>query len=96
MLFYACFAVINGLCSPLRLFVPRTSLSLRQAARAQQTIRAQTADDELASSLSISPGDPVLFIERIVYSQNDIPFEFLRMVYRADRYELQNEVKRDF
>ena len=36
MLFYACFAVINGLCSPLRLFVPRTSLSLRQAAREEK------------------------------------------------------------
>jgi N-acyl homoserine lactone hydrolase len=33
MLFYACFAVINGLFGPVRLFGPRTSLSLRQAAR---------------------------------------------------------------
>jgi ribosomal protein L11 methyltransferase len=39
MLFYACFAVINSLFSPVGQFVPRTSLSLRQAAR----LGAQTA-----------------------------------------------------
>jgi len=33
MLFYACFAVINGLFCPVGQFVPRTSLSLRHAAR---------------------------------------------------------------
>jgi len=32
MLFYACFAVINDLFSPVGQFVPRKSLSLRQAA----------------------------------------------------------------
>ena len=33
MLSYACFAAINTLFGPVRQFVPRTSLSLRQAAR---------------------------------------------------------------
>jgi hypothetical protein len=32
MLFYACFALINGLFRPVGQFVPRTSRSLRQTA----------------------------------------------------------------
>lgn len=60
--------------------------------RAKQTIRAVAASAELAEPLSIPESVPLLHIERITYSQNDVPVEFLKIYYRADRYALYNEL----
>jgi GntR family transcriptional regulator len=59
---------------------------------AQQTIRAQIVPPDMAHGLHISEDDPVLIIERITRSQHNTPIEFLRIVYRADRYELHHEL----
>ena len=78
------------------------SRSLRQAladrydihwSRATQTIRAVAASDELSSTLSIPRGEPLLHIERVSYSRQDTPVEFLRVYYRSDRYVLYNELQ---
>ncbi len=61
--------------------------------RAKQTIRAIQAPARLAHLLSINTGSALLFIERISYSQQDIPVEFLRIYYRGDRYALYNELQ---
>jgi GntR family transcriptional regulator len=61
--------------------------------RARQLIRASLASDKLARLLSIRPKSALLFIERISYSQQDVPVEFLRIYYRADRYALYNELQ---
>jgi GntR family transcriptional regulator len=77
------------------------SHSLRQAladdhgirwSRARQTIRAIAAHPDLAHMLSIQPRDPLLHIERVSYSRQNLPIEFLRITYRADRYVLHNEL----
>jgi GntR family transcriptional regulator len=60
--------------------------------RARQTIQAVLATPELAHSLSIKSRAALLFIERVSYSQDDVPVEFLRVYYRADRYVLYNEL----
>jgi GntR family transcriptional regulator len=60
---------------------------------AKQIIRAIQASPELAGVLKIKSGSPLLFIERITYSQGEIPVEFLRVYYRADRYSLYNELR---
>ena len=60
--------------------------------RARQTIQAIQATPELAHALSIKIGAALLFIERVSYSQDDVPVEFLRVYYRADRYVLYNEL----
>jgi GntR family transcriptional regulator len=60
---------------------------------AKQIIRAIQASRELAGVLKIKSGSPLLFIERITYSQGEIPVEFLRVYYRADRYSLYNELR---
>jgi GntR family transcriptional regulator len=60
--------------------------------RARQTIQAVGAPAEIARLLHIKAGSPVLFIERVSYSQDDVPVEFLRVYYRADRYILHNEL----
>jgi len=55
---------------------------------AKQVIRAIPAPTHLAQLLEIKPHAPVLYIERVSYSQVAIPVEFLRIYYRADRYSL--------
>lgn len=60
--------------------------------RAKQVIRAVSASRELAQELSIPIKSPLLFIERITYSDQDIPLEFLRIYYRGDRYSLYNDL----
>jgi GntR family transcriptional regulator len=61
--------------------------------RAEQTIRAQVAAANTAEYLGIDEDDPILVIERIGYSQHNIPVEFLRITYRGDRYALHCELK---
>ena len=60
--------------------------------QARQVIRAIRASKELAAILEISSRVPLLFIERITFSQDSVPVEFLRLYYRADRYSLYNEL----
>jgi GntR family transcriptional regulator len=61
-------------------------------ARAVQVIRAVGAPRRLARLLSISERAPLLYVERISYSQRGVPIEFLTIQYRADRYSLHNEL----
>lgn len=61
--------------------------------RAMQTIRAINAAPEMADLLSISPGSPLLMFERVSFSQDNIPVEFLQAYYRADRYILYSELQ---
>lgn len=59
---------------------------------ARQTIRAIPAPDDLSRVLAIRPLAALLFIERVSYSQQHTPVEFLRIYYRGDRYVLYNEL----
>jgi GntR family transcriptional regulator len=61
--------------------------------RAEQVIRAIAAPKEIADKLLVAAGAPLFYIERISYSQQDIPVEFLQLYYRGDRYTLFNELK---
>jgi GntR family transcriptional regulator len=63
-----------------------------QIVRARQIIRAVRATPRQAQLLTISARSPLLFIERVSYSQQNIPVEFLRIYYRGDRYSLYNEL----
>lgn len=60
---------------------------------AEQTIRAQTPTQPISELLRISEDEPILVVDRIGYSQHGTPVEFLRMMYRADRYTLHCELK---
>lgn len=61
--------------------------------RARQVIRAISASRDLARLLAIPSRSALLFIERVSYSQQNIPIEFLRVYYRADRYSLYSELQ---
>ncbi len=50
---------------------------------AKQTIRAILATKDQAQLLEIPDKSALLFIERVTFSQDAIPVEFLRLYYRA-------------
>jgi GntR family transcriptional regulator len=61
--------------------------------RARQTIQSVAAPPEIARLLSVKAGAPLLLIERVTWSQDDIPTEYLRVHYRGDRYVLHNDLQ---
>lgn len=61
--------------------------------RAEQTIHAIAAEEEMAELLAIEPGAPLLYIERVSYSDYDVPVEYLRLYHRGDRYSLYNDLR---
>ncbi len=75
--------------------------SLQDAARdygirwsfAKQVIRAIEATPELARILSIRPKSALLSVERVSYSEEQVPAEFLRIYYRGDRYSLYADLQ---
>jgi GntR family transcriptional regulator len=60
--------------------------------RAKQRIQAVEAPRRLADLLEIKPRSALLAIERVSFSQDSIPVEFLRLFHRGDRYTLYNEL----
>jgi GntR family transcriptional regulator len=78
------------------------STSLREAlerdhslrwSRAKQVIRAVPATERLSKALSVPVGSPLLLVERVSFSQQDLPVELVRMYYRGDRYSLYTELQ---
>ncbi len=59
------------------------------ATKSDQTIRARTAGAEHGKLLHIAPQEPVLFVERVVYSHRNVPFMLARVFARGDRYALR-------
>jgi len=52
-------------------------------------ISSTTADENFSDLLRISLGDAVFAVERTVYLNNNLPFEFATDVYRGDRITLK-------
>jgi len=53
--------------------------------RSINTIEAQLAKEEEAKLLGVKAGSPVLVLKRIVFFDEDTPFEYAKDIYRADR-----------
>jgi GntR family transcriptional regulator len=53
---------------------------------ADETLEVALATPAEAALLQIKPGSPLLLSERTTYSQNRRVFEFVKILYRADRY----------
>jgi GntR family transcriptional regulator len=64
-----------------------------QLVRAKQSIRAQNATAEQARLLTISPNEALLVVDRVSYSQNNVPVEYLQIVYNAKRYVMYTELQ---
>ncbi len=59
---------------------------------AHQTLEAILADEEQAMLLAVPQGAPLLLLERLSYDQFGRPAEFVRAVYRGDRYRFYVEL----
>ena len=55
----------------------------------QRTIEATIADSEQARLLKIERGDPLLYINSVVYLDDATPIEFYQSHYRGDRYKFE-------
>jgi GntR family transcriptional regulator len=60
--------------------------------RAEEKIRAVAADAASAKLLQVTPGEPLLSVERIAYTYNDMPMELRRGLYRTDTHHYKNEL----
>ena len=75
----------------LQLLEERLRVDFRYA---DQLIEARLADEDVAKMLGIHFGDPVLFVERLMYADAPRPFEVVRSYYRADVYRYQLRLTR--
>jgi GntR family transcriptional regulator len=57
-------------------------------------MEARLADEDVVKLLGIRFGDPVLFVERLMYVEGPRPFEVVRSYYRADAYRYQLRLTR--
>lgn len=63
--------------------------------RAEQAVEAKVAGEFEAELLGVKPGAPILSMERITYlDDGQTPIEYVRSIYRGDRYKLYVELKR--
>jgi GntR family transcriptional regulator len=71
-----------------------TKLGLKLA-YAVQEIKAELADPYVADLLDIRVGSALLSIERTVYSDKEIPVEYVHTLYRSDLYGYSIKLVRD-
>ena len=58
--------------------------------RADEKLRAVLPDDAQAQLLQVPASTPLLSVERIAYTYNDIPMELRRGIYRTDTHHYKN------
>jgi GntR family transcriptional regulator len=54
---------------------------------ADESLEALACSKDLAMILDIQPGSPILFLERITYTAENQPLEYVKMYNRADIYK---------
>ena len=54
---------------------------------AEQSFSASLADPQTGAALDVVVGTPLLSINRVVRDRQDRPVEYLRILYRTDRYQ---------
>ncbi len=60
--------------------------------RAVEKIKAVGADADTAKLLAVNLGHPLLSVERVAYTYNDVPMELRRGLYRTDDRHYRNEL----
>jgi GntR family transcriptional regulator len=60
--------------------------------RAEEKIRAVAADAQQAALLDVAKGTPLLSVERLAFTYNDMPMELRRGLYRTDAHHYRNEL----
>lgn len=60
--------------------------------RAEERLRAVLPDEDQAKLLQVTTATPLLSVERIAYTYNDVPMELRRGLYRTDTHHYRNEL----
>ena len=60
--------------------------------RAQEKIRAVAADTQQAALLQVDAGSPLLSVERVAFTYNDVPMELRRGLYCTATHHYRNEL----
>ncbi|NIC40656.1 GntR family transcriptional regulator [Aquabacterium sp. A08] len=60
--------------------------------RAEEKVKAVAADAATAERLQVPEGSPLLSVERIAYTYNDVPMELRRGLYRTDSHHYRNQL----
>lgn len=60
--------------------------------RADERLRAISADSVSAESLRVAEGQPLLLVERVTYTYADRPVEWRRGVFCSEHFHYQNEL----
>ncbi len=60
--------------------------------RAQEKIRAVAADPQQAALLQVAPGSPLLSVERVAFTYNDVPMELRRGLYVTATHHYRNDL----
>ena len=61
--------------------------------RSEETLTAKSADEEISKKLQIELKSPVVVLNRLTYTTNDIPIEFRITSGRADRFSYRTEIR---
>jgi len=70
--------------TPLLVLLERCGVVVSSA---EQTISAALADTQVAPLLDVEVGSPLLFIRRTVFDQDGRAVEFIKALYRPDRFQ---------
>jgi GntR family transcriptional regulator len=76
---------------PILLLLERAGVRIGRAA---QSISARPADATVAAQLGVKPGTALLAVDRLVYDVDERPVQWLRGLYRPDRYQYQMQLSR--
>jgi GntR family transcriptional regulator len=60
--------------------------------RAEEKIKAVAADPQQGNFLEVAAGTPLLSVERVAYTYNDVPMELRRGLYRTDTHHYRNDL----
>ncbi len=60
--------------------------------RAEEKIKAVGAAPDVAEWLAVPTGAPVLMVERLAFTYNDLPMELRRAHYRTDAHHYRNDL----
>ena len=61
--------------------------------RAEESLKISTADAQLAASIGVGPGSPVVTIERTSFDIAGLTLEWRRSHARADHFEYRIEIR---
>ena len=64
-----------------------------RVATAEQSYEAVLVNESESAHLGVPVGSPALLIERVTFNANDRPFEYVKSVYRGDRYRVTTRLE---